>query len=78
MKEETKLDVLIKEETKLDILIWVSTILVTLSIIGLLISAYKWGYSIGFETAKKEFLQQQFHATHELHEVKEALILIKK
>ena len=67
-----------KEETKLDIMIWVSTILVTVSIIGLLISTFKWGYSVGFETAKKEFLQQQFHATHELHEVKEALILIKK
>ena len=67
-----------QEETKLDILIWVSTLLVTLSFIGLLTSSYKWGYSVGFETAKKEFIQQQFHATHEIHEVKEALILIKK
>lgn len=67
-----------QEQIKIDIMIWISTLLVVLSFSGLLIFNYKWGYSVGFETAKKEFLYQHFNATHELHEVKEALILIKK
>ena len=63
---------------KLDLIIWACTLLVVLSFAGLLITNYKWGYSVGFEAAKKEFLYQQFEATHELHEVKDAVILIKK